>query len=145
MSYNYTAGKIKRCNTILWESVAISAVCMAVGTLAFEVIPVPLLKLFTNEQKILELGAVAIRIIGISFIPISVSLVIPTYFQAIGKGKQSIALTILRQIGLLIPLAWAFSFLGVDYVWLTFPITEIITALAAFMLYHKHCRPSLSK
>ena len=138
LSYNHAAGKPGRCKMVLWESVAISAVCMAAGTLAFEAIPVPLLKIFTDEQKILELGAVALRIIGISFIPISVSLVIPTYFQAIGKGKQSIALTVLRQIGLLIPLAWMFSFLGVGYVWLAFPITEIITALAAFALYRKY-------
>lgn len=138
LSYNYAAGKIERCKTILWESIAISAVCMAVGTLAFETIPVPLLKIFASEQEILELGSVALRVIGISFVPISVSLVIPTYFQAIGMGKQSIALTVLRQIGLLIPLAWAFSFMGVGFVWLAFPITEFTTALVGYILYRKY-------
>lgn len=125
-------------NLILWESVAISAVCMAVGTLAFEIIPTPLLRIFAeNEPTILEIGTVALCIIGISFVPISVSLVIPTYFQAIGMGKQSIALTVLRQIGLLIPLAWIFSFIGLNYVWLAFPITEILTAVIGYILYRK--------
>ncbi len=116
LSYNYAAGEVKRCKLILWESVAVSAVCMAVGTLAFEIIPMPLLCIFAkNEPNILEIGTVALRIIGISFVPISLSLVIPTYFQAIGMGKQSIALTVLRQIGLLIPLAWIFSFIGLKF------------------------------
>ena len=111
---------------------------MAVGTLAFEIIPTPLLRIFAeNEPTILEIGTVALRIIGISFVPIAVSLVIPTYFQAIGMGKQSIALTVLRQIGLLIPLAWIFSFIGLNYVWLAFPITEIVTAAVGYVLYRK--------
>ena len=138
LSYNYASGQIERCKQIVWESIAISAACMAVGTLAFEIFPTQLLSIFAkNEKNILEIGTVALRIIGISFIPISISLVIPTYFQAIGKGKQSISLTVLRQLVLLIPLAWIFSFIGLNYVWLAFPITEIVTAIAAYALYRK--------
>lgn len=146
LSYNYVAGEVQRCKLILWESVAISAVCMAVGTLAFEIIPTQLLSIFAeNEPAILAIGTIALRIIGISFVPISVSLVIPTYFQAIGMGKQSIALTVLRQIGLLIPLAWIFSFIGLKFVWLAFPITEVITAGAAYILYRKFPMKEKSK
>ena len=138
LSYNYASGQIERCKQIVWESIAISAACMAVGTLAFEIFPTQLLSIFAkNEKNILEIGTVALRIIGISFIPISISLVIPTYFQAIGKGKQSIFLTVLRQLVLLIPLAWIFSFIGLNYVWLAFPITEVVTAIAAYALYRK--------
>lgn len=138
LSYNYAAGKISRCKKVLWESVGITAACMAVGTLAFETIPVPLLKIFSDDPAILTIGNTALRIIGISFVPISFSIVIPTYFQAIGMGKQSVALTVLRQIVLLIPLAWAFSLLGVDYVWWAFPTAEIITAATACILYRKY-------
>ena len=139
LSYNYAAKKTDRCKAILWQAVAISAVCMAVGTVAFEIIPTPLLKIFAeNEPAILEIGTIALRIIGVSFIPISVSLVVPTYFQAIGMGRQSIILTVLRQLGLLIPLAWVLSHFGLTYVWLAFPITEISTAVVAYALYRKY-------
>lgn len=138
LSYNYARRQIQRCKQIVWESIAISAACMAVGTLAFEIFPTELLSIFAkNEGKILEIGTVALRIIGTSFVPISISLVIPTYFQAIGMSMQSIALTILRQIVLLIPLAWIFSFIGLNYVWLAFPLTEVVTAIAAYVLYRK--------
>lgn len=138
LSYNYASGEIGRCKQIVWDSVAISAACMAVGTLAFELIPTQLLSIFAaSEPAILELGTHALRIIGASFLPSAVSLVITTYFQAIGMGKQSAAITVLRQIVLLVPLAWAFSFFGLDYVWLTFPVTEIVTTAAAYWLYRK--------
>lgn len=139
LSYNYAAGLFSRCKAVLWTSVAISAVCMGVGTLAFELFPTQLLSIFADGQtEILKIGNLALRIIGISFVPISVSLVMPTYFQAIGKGMQSISLTVLRQLILLIPLAWVFSFIGLNYVWLAFPITEIITAITGYVLYQKY-------
>lgn len=115
-----------------------SAICMAIGTIAFETIPRQLLSIFAdNEPTIIEIGVPALRTIGISFVPISVSLVMPTYFQAIGMGKQSIALTVLRQIGLLIPLSYVFSRIGLNYVWIAFPITEAVTALMGYALYRK--------
>lgn len=139
LSYNYAAGEVGRCHEILWDAVIVSAACMGIGTLAFEIIPTQLLSIFAkNEPSILEIGTTALRIIGISFVPISISLVMPTYFQAIGMGGQSIALTVLRQIVLLIPLAFAFSFLGLKFVWLAFPITEIVTAAAGHILYRRY-------
>lgn len=42
------------------------------------------------------------------------------------------------RILLLIPLAWAFSLLGLRYVWLAFPITEYAAAAASYFLYRKY-------
>lgn len=138
LSYNFSAGSIDRCKEILWKSTTISMICMAVGTLAFEIIPTPLLRIFADgEKNILEIGTIALRIIGISFIPLAYTFIMATYFQAIGMSIQSISITILRQIGLLIPLAWAFSKVGLNYVWLAFPITEMVTAAAGYFLYKK--------
>nr|WP_191383786.1 MATE family efflux transporter [uncultured Lachnoclostridium sp.] len=145
LSYNYAAGNRDRCTDILRKSIAMTAVCMAVGALAFEAIPRQLLSIFAADQPaVLDIGTTAFRIIGASFIPIAVSLVIPNYFQAIGKGKQSIALALLRQIGLLIPLAWCLSFIGLTYVWLAFPISEVITAAASCVLYRR-CKEGMYK
>ena len=36
-------------------------------------------------------------------------------------------LTPRRQIILLVPLAWLLHFAGLNYVWLTFPVTELVT------------------
>ena len=138
LSYNYAARSIGRCKEILWRSVLVAVVCMGVGTLGFELFPAPLLNIFADgEPAILSIGVHALRVIAISFMPLALSLMIPTYIQAIGKGGPSIFLTVLRQIILLVPLAWVLSLGGLRYVWWAFPITEVITASAGLWLYKK--------
>ncbi len=135
ISFNYAVQKLDRCKKILWESVAISAICMGIGTLLFELFPAQLLGIFVgSDTEILSIGVIAFRIIAVSFIPIAITVPVPTYFQAIGMGKQSIAIALLRQIVLLVPLAWIFSHFGLVYAWLTFPITEIVDASYALIL-----------
>lgn len=85
----------------------------------------------------LAVGTVAFRIIGISFIPLVTSLIYPVYFQAIGSAFKSSMLTILRTVVLLVPLGFIFSKIGLDWFWLTFPCTEIITTIVGFILYKK--------
>ena len=139
LSYNFAAGSTSRCKSVLWYTVWICAVCMAVGTAVFEIFPRPLLAIFASgEPQILDMGTVALRIIAASFTPFALSLVMPAYFQAIGLGVQSVAITVLRQILLLMPLAYVLSFFGLTYVWFAFPITEFTTAAAAFLLYKKY-------
>ena len=113
---------------------------MILGIASFEFIPAQLLGIFTNDTQVISSGVIALRIIAISFIPAVLSLMFPVFFQAIGKAVPSIALTLLRQLVLLVPLAFFFSFMGLNYVWLTFPITETITGALAIYLYIRQCR-----
>lgn len=146
LSYNYAAGAWDRCRAILWQSVGACAGCMVIGTVVFLLFPTQLLSIFAaGESGILTLGTPALRIIAIGFVPIVWSLIVPTYFQAISKGGQSIFISVLRQILLLIPLAWGLSFLGVQAVWWAFPITEYITAGATIFLYKKYPMPRADK
>ena len=142
LSFNYAAGAWDRCRSILWQSVGVSAGCMAVGTMVFLLFPTQLLSIFAaGEPGVLALGKLALRIIAIGFVPIVWSLIVPTYFQAIGKGRQSVFISVLRQILLLIPLAWGLSFLDVQAVWWAFPITEYLTAGATVILHKKYPMP----
>ncbi len=139
LSYNYASGSPKRCREILVKSLLISFSCMAAGTLLFELFPSSLLDIFAKgEASIHSIGVPALRIIAVGFLPIAITIIIPTYFQALGMGKQSIFISVLRQILLLIPLSWIFSLFGLQYVWLSFPVTEYISAAASWILYKKY-------
>ena len=92
---------------------------------------------FSKDADVISIGTVAFRIIGISFIPLVTSLIYPVYFQAIGSAFKSSMLTILRTVVLLVPLGFIFSKIGLDWFWLTFPCTEIITTIVGFVLYKK--------
>lgn len=65
------------------------------------------------------------------------SLTFPVYFEAIGRLLTSSLLTLLRTVGLFVPLGYLFSKFGLHMFWLTFPVTELVTALAGSELYHR--------
>lgn len=73
----------------------------------------------------------------LSFIPVVFSLMTPVFFQAIGNGKISLLLSVMRQILCLIPIFWGLSLLGLFYTWFAFPISEVIVGIVGMVLYRK--------
>lgn len=137
ISFNYGAHDSKRVNDTLRYSILISCGVMALGTFIFMAFPKELILIFAGSTPILNIGTPALRIISVSFLPASLAMMFTVYFQGIEKGKCSVFITVLRQIILLAPLAWLFHFAGLSYVWLTFPVTEVIAMCCGFFLYRK--------
>ena len=136
ISFNYASRKIERCRKTLTASIAFGAALMLVGTLCFVLIPTQMLQVFTTDAEVIRIGSFGFRIIGISFIPMAVSLIFPVFFQAVGASLKSSLLTIIRTVFLFVPLGWLFSRLGLAWFWLAFPTTEIITGSIGFLFYH---------
>lgn len=137
ISFNYGAGNGKRCVNTLIDSVIFGMVLMSVGTLCFELIPSQMMNVFSNDSEVISIGSHALRVIGVSFIPMVTSLIFPVFFQALGKSFKSSMLTILRTVFLFVPLGWIFSRAGLYYFWFTFPCTELITSVAGYIMYRK--------
>ena len=137
ISFNYGAHDNKRVNDTLRYSILISCGVMALGTFIFMAFPKELISIFADRTPILNIGTLALRIISVSFLPASFAMMFTVYFQGIDKGKCSVFITVLRQIILLVPLAWLFHFAGLNYVWLTFPVTESIAMCCCCLLYHR--------
>ena len=137
ISYNYGAQNEKRVKDTLRYSVIISCIVMALATIVFMILPRELIAVFSASPSILSIGAPAFRIISCSFIPAGVTMMFTVYYQGINRWKSSVSVTVLRQIILLVPLAWLFHFAGLNYVWLTFPVTEVIAMCFSVLLYFK--------
>lgn len=135
ISFNYGAGKNERVKDTLRYSILFSCGIMLLATVVFLTIPEQLLSIFSDSASIMEIGGYALRIISGSFIPAAFVMMFTVYFQGIDRGRASIFITVLRQIILLVPLAWLFHYAGLNFVWLTFMVTEIISALAGLILY----------
>ncbi len=140
LSFNYASASYDRCKRTLLDAVLLGMALMAIGTLCFEVIPGQLLSFFSGDVRVIEIGIVAFRIIGISFIPLVSSLIFPVYFQAIGAPIKSSVLTIVRTVVLFVPLGWVFAHFGLNAFWLTYPLTEIITMITGYVLYRKQLK-----
>lgn len=114
---------------------------MLAGVACFELIPTQLLGVFSNSEEVFSIGAVAFRIIGLSFIPAVLSLMTPVFFQAIGEALPSSLLSLTRQIFCLIPIFWLLSRVGLNYTWFAFPLSEIITGSIGWVMYlHQLCK-----
>lgn len=135
VSYNYAAHNLERCRKTLKTSVLFGLVLMAVGTLCFETIPAQMLRVFSSDDLVVSIGAHGFRFIGVSFLAMVTSLIFPVFFQAIGFGIKSSLLTIVRTLCLFVPLGWLFSRFGLEWFWLTFPVTEVITSLVGLVFY----------
>ena len=53
---------------------------------------------------------------------------------------KSSALTVIRTVVLFVPLGWLFSRFGLNYFWLTFPVTDVITTTVGMILYRRFLR-----
>ena len=137
VSYNYAAKEIGRCRETMSVSVKMGMALMFIGTLCFELIPSQMLSVFTGDQRVIDIGAVAFHYIGVSFIPMVTSLTFPVFFQAIGSAGKSSILTLVRTMVLFVPLGYLFSRIGLNYFWLTFPVTECLTTCLGVYFYRK--------
>lgn len=137
ISYNYAARNIERCKKTLSASIVFGMSLMALGTLCFVCIPSQMLRVFTSDELVIAIGRVGFRFVGISFLPMITSLIFPVFFQAVGSSLKSSLLTVIRTVVLFVPLAYLFSRFGLNWFWLTYPVTEVITSLTGAYFYRQ--------
>lgn len=138
MGYNFGAGDKKRLREVQKFSLIVSVAIMAVGNLLFCLFPSQLMLLFDATEDMLSMGRKALAIISLSYIPAAFGLVFATLFQATGKGIHSLVIFLLRQLVITLPLSYLLSnFFGLMGIWVSFPIAELIAAVAAFVMYKK--------
>jgi len=137
LSFNYAARNIDRCKKTLAIAIGFGLTLMAMGTLCFVSMPEQMLRVFTSDSLVIEIGKVGFRFVGISFLPLVTSLIFPVFFQAVAYSLKSTALTIIRTMVLFVPLGFLFSQFGLNWFWLTFPVTETITSVIGFIFYHQ--------
>ena len=100
---------------------------MLFGTILFMSIPDKLLMMFKASDQMLEVGTKALRTISICFVPAALGIMFSTLFQALGQGRKSLYISILRQLVIILPSAYLLSKIGVNYVWYAFPIAEVFS------------------
>ncbi len=136
VAYNFGAGYKQRIVQAVKSSMLAAVAIMLAGLLVAELIPEQLLLLFNASEQMLEIGAPALRILSLSYLFAGVSIVASGVFQGLGKSVYSLVLSVIRQLFVLIPIAYLLSLTGIlNWVWLAFPVAETVTiVVAAFYL-----------
>lgn len=137
ISFNFAARNINRCKKTLSTAVCFGWALMAFGTLCFLFVPTQMLGVFTTDTQVIEIGRIGFRFVGISFLPMVTSLIFPVFFQVVGSSLKSSLLTVIRTVVLFVPLGFLFSRFGLNWFWLTFPVTELITSGVGMVFYRQ--------
>lgn len=134
MSFHYGAGESERLGQAYRFGSWFISGLMGAGALIIIIFAKPLLTLFDASPQMLILGIPAIRIMALSFLFNGISTMMATYLQAVGNVPQSVIITLLRQLVLLVPVMWILSHIWeIDGIWITFPVTELLSFLYAWM------------
>lgn len=138
IGYNYGAGEHRRVEEIYKTTLKLIVGVMAVGTVISWIIPGNLIGLFTSNEKTIQIGVGALRIISLGFVASGVSVTCCGALEGLGKGAPSLYISLARYVIVIIPAAFIFSrFAGAEGVWYAFCVTEFVTAVFSWLVYRK--------
>ena len=143
IAYNYGARQPKRITGAIKLTLVSALTLMLLGMAAFLLVPETLMGFFANENQadaraLVDMGAVALRTICLSFPMAAVGIALSSSFQALGVGIYSTIASLCRQLVVLLPVAWLLSLTGqVNSVWLAFPIAEVFSLMVVLFLYRR--------
>ena len=81
----------------------------------------------------------AMRVISLSFLFAGINVAYQGIYQALDGGVESLVISLLRQLVIILPLAGIFAVfvrngqMGVTLIWCAFPITEVIACLVGYI------------
>ena len=138
IGYNYGAKQHARVKKLYELTLIMSAAIMAAGTVICLFASRPLMQLFTSNPETVAIGQTALRIICLGFVVSAVSTTSSGALEGLGKGAESLVISLCRYIVFIMPLAAVLChFLGANGVWHAFWITEVLSAIVAYPVYRK--------
>ena len=142
--YNYGAKNWKRVRTTIKTSIlytSILATFVLVAIIFFsDLIP----QVFSKNIKVTQQTPIALRYVFMALPIVGIQLIGSAYFQAIGKAKPALLLTLSRQAFFFIPLLFSLPlFFGTLGVWLAFPLADLLSTIVTVYFLNKAIRKEL--
>ena len=142
IAFAYGMGSKKRINDGIRYGLLYTVVLMVFGIAITEIFPDAFATLFNAGQS-REYFIGAMRIISISFLFAGINIAYQGIYQALDGGMESLVISLLRQLIVILPLAGIFSLLvrnqmaGISLIWWAFPITEVIACVVGCVFLKK--------
>ena len=128
--FNYGANKYQRVKESIYTAIKYAAGLATIVFLLLMVFPEAITRLFTDNEAVVLQTPPAMRWVFAATPIIALQLIGAAYFQAIGKAKQALLLTLTRQGFFFIPLIFILPlFYGELGVWIAFPISDVLATI----------------
>jgi len=137
VGFNYGAELYERMRKTIWLSFKYVVIISVVVVLLVQLFPEYAMSIFTSDPEFIEIGSNAMKIIFSLYFVVGVQIIAGGIYQALGKPRQALILSLSRQVFFLVPLVIILPiYFGVYGVFIAFPIADLLTfILASFMLY----------
>lgn len=142
IAFSYGMQNKKRVKDGIKYGLIYTIVLMVAGTLITELFPNFFATLFNAGQSRIYFIS-AVRIISISFLFAGINIAFQGVYQALNGGMESLVVSLLRQAILILPLAWGFSKLVIQYdmdvslIWYAFVITEVLSCVVGWVFLRR--------
>jgi len=139
LGFNYGAKKYNRVKKALFYTIMIACGIGVLGFIFTTAFSYEVINMFTNGHEGINMYAVpALKTIMFLFPFAGMQIAGSVFFQALGKAKTALFLSMLRQVILLIPLYYILPhFFGIEGIWYSIPISDgiafIITMLVLYL------------
>ena len=142
--YNYGAKNWLRVKNIINTSILYSSVLATIVFLLIFFYSDFIPQIFSKDVIVSEQTPMALRYVFMALPIIGIQLIGAAYFQAIGKAKPALLLTLSRQGFFFIPLLFLLPlYIGIDGVWLSFPIADLLSTLVTIYFLNRSIRKEL--
>lgn len=144
VAYNYgSKNKDRIIKTIKLAFITVTFMMIFVSAIIM-IFPREILGIFSASEKMLEIGIPMLRICALSYIFAGISIVGTAVFQSFGNGTLALFDSILRQIIVLLPVAYiAIKFFTVNEIWWGYVIAEFASTLFVIYLMNTFVRKKL--
>jgi Na+-driven multidrug efflux pump len=130
VGFSYGAGNNERIKKAIRTVVPIAAGIALLATILFMSVPQILLGFFSPSDEMLKIGIPALRIIAVTFIPASITMVLGYSMSGLGNGLVNMIGTGLRQLILFVPILYVFArCFGVEHCWYAVWISEVVAVI----------------
>lgn len=150
IAFAYGMGSKKRIKDGIRYGLIYTIALMILGVLITEIFPNAFASLFNaGQSRAYFIGAM--RIISISFVFAGINVAYQGIYQALNGGLESLIISLLRQLVIILPLAAIFAVfvrngqMGVSLIWWAFPITEFVSCLVGYVFLKKIQRNKVDK
>lgn len=142
LGFNYGAKKYSRVHETMNLLLKVTVILSTILWILFEAFPLQLIQMFgSGEALYYEFGVRYARAyLFFTFIN-GMTIIVTTFFPAIGKAKLGAVLSLTRQIFVLLPVMILLSTMfGVDGLILSGPISDLICFVICIIVYRKQMR-----
>lgn len=142
--YNYGADLKERVRETIFKAILYASILGVIVFACIMIFAEPIVKAFTSDPVIIEKTPSAMRWVFAAIPIIAIQLIGSAYFQAIGKARPALLLTLTRQGFFFIPLILILpKFYGEFGVWISFALADVLSTIVTAYFLDREVRRTL--